>query len=210
MSNDVTRLAIKWMEKVSDHVPEEFDDEGIAVAKALYAALAKQEQGEPVDGATLATLATLAGLETSIAILSELVDAQRAILVDVERICGVDGHGGPLEDGESVLIDRVRTHLAMTTAPQPTQPEQGEPVGEAYLCDVCHTPFDGAYECPACGNGMATKEPVYTHPQLKRELIRNVLKVERTSDQCVNLVFRSCRAASEFEIEAAHGIKGVS
>jgi len=23
--------------------------------------------------------------------------------------------------------------------------EQGEPVGEAYLCDCCLTPFDGAY-----------------------------------------------------------------
>ena len=39
-----------------------------------------------------------------------------------------------------------------------------EPVGEAYLCDKCHTPFDGAWECPNCGHRSATKEPVYTTP----------------------------------------------
>lgn len=41
---------------------------------------------------------------------------------------------------------------------------QPEPVGEAYLCDKCQTPFDGAWECPSCGHRSATKEPVYTHP----------------------------------------------
>jgi DNA-directed RNA polymerase subunit RPC12/RpoP len=39
-----------------------------------------------------------------------------------------------------------------------------EPVGEAYLCDSCSTPFDGAYECPSCGHNAAIKEPVYTSP----------------------------------------------
>jgi uncharacterized Zn finger protein (UPF0148 family) len=39
-----------------------------------------------------------------------------------------------------------------------------EPVGEAYLCDKCQTPFDGAWECPNCGHRSATKEPVYTTP----------------------------------------------
>ena len=43
------------------------------------------------------------------------------------------------------------------------KPEQ-EPVGEAYLCDRCQTPFDGAYECPSCGHHTSTKEPVYTTP----------------------------------------------
>jgi uncharacterized Zn finger protein (UPF0148 family) len=43
--------------------------------------------------------------------------------------------------------------------------EQVEPVGEAYLCDCCLTPFDGAYECPSCGHNTSTKEPVYTKPQ---------------------------------------------
>jgi len=45
----------------------------------------------------------------------------------------------------------------------PLHPRQ-EPVGEAYLCDRCHTPFDGAYECQSCGHNEATKEPVYTTP----------------------------------------------
>lgn len=35
------------------------------------------------------------------------------------------------------------------TSPQPAQ--QQEPVGEAYLCDKCQTPFDGAYYCPEYG-----------------------------------------------------------
>jgi len=39
-----------------------------------------------------------------------------------------------------------------------------EPVGEAYLCDKCQTPFDGAWECPNCGHRSATKESVYTTP----------------------------------------------
>ena len=89
-------------------------------------------QGEPIDGVTLATLV---GLETSISTLSALVDDQRAILVDIEQICGVDDRGAPFEDGESVLIDRVRAHLAMTTALQPNQ-EQGEPVQRQTWVDV--------------------------------------------------------------------------
>jgi hypothetical protein len=38
---------------------------------------------------------------------------------------------------------------------------QPEPVGEAYLCDKCQTPFDGAHYCPSCGHNTATKEPVW-------------------------------------------------
>ena len=48
------------------------------------------------------------------------------------------------------------------------QPEQ-EPVGKAYLCDRCQTPFDGAYECPSCGHHTSTKEPVYTTPPQRTE-----------------------------------------
>jgi uncharacterized Zn finger protein (UPF0148 family) len=47
--------------------------------------------------------------------------------------------------------------------------EQVEPVGEAYLCDRCLTPFDGAYECPSCGHHSSTKEPVYTTPQQRMQ-----------------------------------------
>jgi hypothetical protein len=42
-------------------------------------------------------------------------------------------------------------------------------VGEAYLCDACGTPFDGAYYCPKCRHNTATKEPVYTAPQPQRD-----------------------------------------
>jgi hypothetical protein len=58
--------------------------------------------------------ATVEGCEIVITILSELVDEQRAILVDVDQIFGVDGDGRMIEDGKSVLIDRIRTSLAMT------------------------------------------------------------------------------------------------
>lgn len=65
---------------------------------------------QPVDGATLA------GLHASVGILSRLVDQQHQLLVEVEDVCGRDGHGGRLEDGESELIDRVRAHIE-TIAP---------------------------------------------------------------------------------------------
>jgi hypothetical protein len=54
------------------------------------------------------------------------------------------------------------------------KPEQ-EPVGEVYLCDYCKTPFDGDWQCPSCGHTTSTKEPVYTHPQPKREPLTDEL-----------------------------------
>jgi hypothetical protein len=39
-----------------------------------------------------------------------------------------------------------------------------EPIGEAYLCNACQTPFDGAYKCPSCGHHTSTKTPVYIQP----------------------------------------------
>ena len=69
--------------------------------------------------------------------------------------------------------------------PKAAQPEQ-EPVGEAYLCDRCQTPFDGAYECPSCGHNEATKEPVYTTPPQRKPLTdeekENAFLVTTTSD----------------------------
>lgn len=66
---------------------------------------------------------TIAGLVASIGHLSQLLEEQHALLVDVEEICGRDGHGGQLEDGESEIIDRVRAHLQIvngtSTLPQP-------------------------------------------------------------------------------------------
>jgi len=43
--------------------------------------------------------------------------------------------------------------------------EKQEPIGKAYLCDKCHTPFDDKWECPSCGHNSATQEDVYFHPQ---------------------------------------------
>ncbi len=48
------------------------------------------------------------------------------------------------------------------------EPAQEEPIGDAYLCNQCKTPFDGAFQCPSCGHGNATKEPVYTMQQRKQ------------------------------------------
>ncbi len=60
---------------------------------------------------------TVTGLHASIGILSNLVDQQWLLLTEVEAVCGRDGHGAPLEDGESDLIDRVRAHIAAITPP---------------------------------------------------------------------------------------------
>jgi hypothetical protein len=43
--------------------------------------------------------------------------------------------------------------------------EKQKPIGKAYLCDKCHTPFDDKWECPSCGHNSATQEDVYFHPQ---------------------------------------------
>ena len=61
--------------------------------------------------------ATVAGLHASISILSHLVDQQRQLLVEVEDVCGRDGHGAPFEDGESELIDKVRAQIAAINPP---------------------------------------------------------------------------------------------
>ncbi len=83
--------------------------------------LENQTHGDPVADA-----ATVAGLRASICILSNLVNQQRKLLVEVEDVCGRDGHGGPLEDGESDLIDRVRVQIAAIAPPaaQPSKQKQ--------------------------------------------------------------------------------------
>jgi hypothetical protein len=66
--------------------------------------------------------ATIAGLESAVIHLSACLDSFRALLVEVNDVCGRDGHGGHLEDGESEIIDKVRAALAMTDAsPQETK-----------------------------------------------------------------------------------------
>ena len=61
--------------------------------------------------------ATIAGLESAVTHLSVLLDSFRALLVEVNDVCGRDGHGGPLEEGESEIIDKVRAAISMTEAP---------------------------------------------------------------------------------------------
>jgi tRNA G26 N,N-dimethylase Trm1 len=88
--------------------------------------------------------------------------------------------------------NHVRAALKEALAKQ----EQGEPVGEAYLCDQCSTPFDGAWECPSCGHNTSTKEPIYTTPQQRKPLTREM--IDRDFHGRVDFVR---------QVEAAHGIK---
>jgi hypothetical protein len=74
--------------------------------------LAPGAQPAPVDDS-----ATIAGLESAVTHLSVLLDSFRALLVEVNDVCGRDGHGGQLEDGESEIIDKVRAAISMTEAP---------------------------------------------------------------------------------------------
>jgi len=78
-------------------------------------------QAQP--SASVTDAATVAGLESSIGILSTLVDQQRALLVEVESVFGMDDSGYEYEAGECPLIDRVREHLFGTTAPPAAQQE---------------------------------------------------------------------------------------
>ena len=63
--------------------------------------------------------------------------------------------------------------------------QQQEPVGEAYLCDKCQTPFDGAYYFPECGHNTATKESVYTSPPASKPWVG--LTDEEIEQVCVPL-----------------------
>lgn len=64
----------------------------------------------------------------------------------------------PHRSGTNLLnADQARQMLEHVLGP-PAQPAL---LGEAYLCDKCQTPFDGAYYCPSCGHNTATKKPCY-------------------------------------------------
>ena len=108
-------------------------------------------------------------------------------------------------DIRSLLYQRI--HELETQLAQPKQ----EPVGEAYLCDECLTPFNDAWECPSCGHNMAVKEPVYTTPPQRKPL---------TDEQILHFVDTHVGAPSMAypldnsdwmnfarAIEAAHNIK---
>lgn len=90
----------------------------------------------------------IAGLTSSVGHLSAIVDEQRAILVEVEQVCGVDGHGAPLEDGESELIDRVRAHLATIAPPrrEPLTDEQIDEIWNRYCDEMGEASINDAYD----------------------------------------------------------------
>jgi hypothetical protein len=185
----------------------EFDGHtGINVIERLKMYTASLQPIKPEQDCSDA--ATIAGLNTSVGHLSNLVDQQYNLLSEVVKVFGVDDHGLALNEGEAPLIDKIEKHLGSICVPQPKQLEQApwgdylkegetpferfmrerkdgdallrlyrravaeneqlktqqqELCGEAYLCNSCKTPFDGAFQCPSCGHGCATKEPVYTH-----------------------------------------------
>ena len=60
----------------------------------------------------------------------------------------------------------IRAHKQCESLRQAiAEAEKQEPIGKAYLCDKCHTPFDDKWECPSCGHNSATQEDVYFYPQ---------------------------------------------
>lgn len=81
----------------------------------------------------LSHLATIAGLESSIGHLSALFNEQLLLLEEVEEKLGVDGMGNELNDGECVLIDRIREHLAAMAPPTRTAPQAQSPLASAVL-----------------------------------------------------------------------------
>ena len=91
--------------------------------------------------------------------MKKQIDALKLALEALES-CG----SGHITDGGKQWFDEKLVDKAYAAIEEVlSQPEQ-EPVGEAYLCDECRTPFNDAWECPSCGHNMAVKEPVYTTP----------------------------------------------
>jgi len=104
--------------------------------------------------------------------MTKQTEALKLALEALEYIDLVDNDRDFLQPHECYMVDKAITALREALAEQPAikqdltpeQPAQQEPVGEAYLCDKCQTPFDGNYYCPECGHNTATKESVYTSP----------------------------------------------
>jgi DNA-directed RNA polymerase subunit RPC12/RpoP len=91
--------------------------------------------------------------------------------------------------------------------------EKQEPVGEAYLCDKCYTPFDGDYICPRCSHRRATKEAVYTTPPQRKPLTKaEIFKALESDIEQMELVKQDPEEYAVIigmarAIEAAHNIK---
>lgn len=86
------------------------------MADAMLAARKPEYEPTRLPSQALDDSATIAGLQSAVSHLSALFDEFRALLVEVDDVCGRDGYGGPLEDGESEIIDKVRAALSMTEA----------------------------------------------------------------------------------------------
>lgn len=87
------------------------------IPESAYMPLYALPGAQPAPSHALDDNATIAGLESAVTHLSVLLDSFRALLVEVNDVCGRDGHGGQLEDGESEIIDKVRAAISMTEAP---------------------------------------------------------------------------------------------
>ena len=100
-----------------------------------------------------ALMAKLEDAEKEVAHIKEVVFPRKmaAVAVGWETKCA------RLEQERDSLLSRIE---AM---------ERQEPVGTAFLCVQCNTPFDGEYYCPKCGGHTATKENVYVLPGAKGE-----------------------------------------
>jgi hypothetical protein len=100
-------------------------------------------------------------------------------------------------DADVKLTEELKAHIKAGLQAA-FKVQQGEPVGETYLCDCCLTPFDGGYECPSCGYNGATKKPVYTQPQPKQEPVgeglvvvhRAILKTLGIADPVIDTIAR--------------------
>lgn len=90
--------------------------EAYEIADAMLAARKPEYDPTRMAPQALDDRATIAGLESAVSHLSALFDEFRALLVEVNDVCGRDGLGGQLEDGESEIIDKVRAALSMTEA----------------------------------------------------------------------------------------------
>lgn len=61
----------------------------------------------------------IAGLESGASHLSVIIDELRSLLVEVADVFGKDGYGFPFEDGDSALIDRIRSRIESIAEPAP-------------------------------------------------------------------------------------------
>lgn len=114
-------MPLAWKIFDEGYSPDDLTPENIAkaayqIADAMLAARKPEYDPARMASQALDDRATIAGLESAVSHLSALFDEFRALLVEVNDVCGRDGHGGQLEDGESEIIDKVRAALSMTEA----------------------------------------------------------------------------------------------